>query len=328
MGAKTDISWCDSTVNCTTGCPGCELWKKGVGGTCYAGTLHETRLAKSLPNLYAPSFTEVRLAPGRMRKAAAWPDLAGKDRPGKPWLNGRRRLIFISDMGDALSADVSFQYLRDEVISAVVTERGLRHDWIWLTKRPKRMAEFSRWLADDWCDWPENLWAGTSVTSDKTLGRIDDLLNVGNEDTTRVLSIEPMLGPIDLSPWLFCKQCNGPSACGRGAYETPLENACGGPWFRECRCSRINQVVVGGESGPHARRFDLMWARSIRDQCQAAGTAYFFKQMGRRPYVGDGRGVYDDHTYYKSRDSHGADPSEWPSDLKIQQFPTQGHVDA
>ena len=60
MGSKTGIGWCDSTVNGSTGCDGCELWGPKVR-RCYAGNLHEKRLAKSLPLLYAPNFQEVRL---------------------------------------------------------------------------------------------------------------------------------------------------------------------------------------------------------------------------------------------------------------------------
>jgi protein gp37 len=77
MGSKTNIEWCDSTVNPTTGCDGCELWAGDVRA-CYAGNLHESRLALTLPQLYAENFTDVRLAPGRMAAAAGWSDLRGK----------------------------------------------------------------------------------------------------------------------------------------------------------------------------------------------------------------------------------------------------------
>jgi hypothetical protein len=70
MGKGTDIQWCDDTVNPTTGCSGCELWVPGKGGPCYAGNQHERRLAKALPGLYDPVFTNVRLAPGRTAEAA------------------------------------------------------------------------------------------------------------------------------------------------------------------------------------------------------------------------------------------------------------------
>src|SRR5437667_9313219 len=101
MSEKTKIQWCDSTANPTMGCDGCELWNPKTGvRTCYAGMLH-TRW----PNHrgFAKDFLVPEMFPGRMEKAAAWPDLNGKDRPGSPWLDGLPRLIFISDMGDSLS---------------------------------------------------------------------------------------------------------------------------------------------------------------------------------------------------------------------------------
>jgi hypothetical protein len=75
--------------------------------------MHEERLAKSLPDLYAADFTEVRTIAGRMAKAAAWSDLTGKDRPEKPWLNGWPRMIFLGDMGDLFSRQIPFEFLRD-----------------------------------------------------------------------------------------------------------------------------------------------------------------------------------------------------------------------
>ena len=74
------------------------------------------RLAKSLPLLYAPNFQEVRLAPGRMKKAAAWSDLRGADRPGKPWLDGMPRMIFVGDMGDFMRRGVPDDYFKTEYL--------------------------------------------------------------------------------------------------------------------------------------------------------------------------------------------------------------------
>lgn len=72
----------------------------------------------------------------------------------------------------------------------------------------------------------------------------------------------------------------------------------------------IAWVIVGGESGPKSRPFDPAWARSIVGQCRAAGSACFVKQLGTRwsrAHLGSGRPA--------------ADPSEWPSDLRVQEFP-------
>ena len=196
MSVKTKIQWCDSTCNPTMGCDGCELWTKDRK-SCYAGSLH-IRFGGVTPG-YAPTFSEVTLFPGRMAAATRWADLTGRVRPDKPWLSGMPRLIFVSDMSDALSATVPFGYLADEVIANVTSDLGKRHQWLWLTKRPIRMAKFCQSLTQR---WPDNLWAGTSITCQATAKRITALLKVGDKGTIRFLSVEPQIEALDLTEWL------------------------------------------------------------------------------------------------------------------------------
>jgi len=243
MSASTKIQWCDSTCNPTMGCDGCELWTAKVK-KCYAGVLH-VRFGGATKG-YAPSFEEVTRFPGRMQQATRWRDLSGQPRADKPWLNGYPRLIFVSDMSDAMSDGVSFEYLRDEVIDCVTSDAGRNHQWLWLTKRPNRMAEFSSWLALQEISWPSNLWAGTSVTSQKTTSRIDHLLRVGDESTIRFLSVEPQYEEVDLACWL----------------------------------PHLDWVIQGGESGRGASRFELEWARLLIAQCREHRVPYFLKQLG------------------------------------------------
>ena len=92
-------------------------------------------------------------------------------------------------------------------------------------------------------EWAPNIWQGVSVENAAHVGRIADLQAVSA--TVRFLSIEPLLGPI---PTL------------------PLKG--------------LSWVIVGGESGPARRPIDPAWVRDIRDQCLAAGVAFFFKQWG------------------------------------------------
>jgi hypothetical protein len=84
-------------------------------------------------------------------------------------------------------------------------------------------------------------------------------------------------------------------------------------------------VIAGGESdqSPHrGRPFNIRWARRLLGDCRAQGVPFFLKQIGSHPYIGDGRGdIYDDHTYFKVRDSHGGDMAEWPEDLRMREFP-------
>jgi protein gp37 len=243
MSIKTKIQWCDSTCNPTMGCEGCELWSS-QRRTCYAGMLH-ARFGGVTPG-YAPKFEQVTPFPGRMAEAARWPDLSGQRRPDKPWLGLISRLIFVSDMSDALSSSVPFPYLEREVIDNVTGEPGRRHQWLWLSKRPDRMARFSAWLAGRGRPWPPNLWAGTSITTQGTTGRIRGLLQVGDERTVRFLSVEPQVEGIDIGPWL----------------------------------PDLDWVIQGGESGRNARPFDLAWARALLGQCREMGVPFFLKQLG------------------------------------------------
>lgn len=256
MTQNTAIQWCDSTENPTMGCDGCELWNS-QRQTCYAGGLHRRFGANSTG--YAPRFEQVTQFPGRMRRASRWSDLSGRNRENKPWLNGMPRLIFVSDMSDALSKAVSFEYLREEVIENVISDHGRRHRWLWLTKRPHRMAEFSRWLARP---WPSNLWIATSITTQNSTSRLNPLFEVGDEATTRFLSVEPQWEAIDLEPWL----------------------------------SQIDWVIQGGESGVSARAFHEEWAESLTSQCRAAGVPYFLKQLGTKVYRG-GQRIRHEHSH-------------------------------
>lgn len=243
MGIGTKIEWCDDTVNPTMGCDGCELWSKGRR-ICYAGQLHQLRKGHKG---YAPSFDVVTHFPGRIEAIARKPSLLGQTRPSKPWLDGLARLIFVSDMGDSLSKGVPFRFLEEEIIDQVSSGDGQRHEWLWLTKRPHRMARFSNWLKNRGRTWPTNLWARTSLTTQKTVGRINHLLKVGDGDTIRFLSVEPQWAWIDLRRWL----------------------------------PQLDWVIQGGQSGSDQRAFELRWAYDLLKHCRQAGVPYFLKQLGR-----------------------------------------------
>ena len=216
---------------------------KGQLLKCYAGKQTENRGGhiKGFPL----RFEEPTCFLGRMLKAASWKDLRGQSYPGKPWLDGVPRLIFISDMGDALSASVPFEYLQQEIIEICGSPKGRRHIWLWVSKRPARMAELSEWLLQKGIPWPDNLVAMTTVTSRQTLGRVAELCKV--KCKLRGLSVEPLWSSVKL----------------------PLKG--------------IDWVIVGGESGVGAQSFHLEWAREIRQQCRAIGVPFFMKQMGRKP---------------------------------------------
>ena len=213
------------------------------------------RFGPSNPGL-ANIFEHVEVAPGRLAQAAGWSDLAGRPRWDKPWLHDLPRLIFVSDMADSFSAEITFDYLKDEVIEVIASEEGQYHHWLWLTKRPGRMAKFTAWLAKRGITWPANLWAGTSVTTQATLTRVDQLFDVGDETTLRFVSVEPQWEEIDFGD----------------------------------RLNRLDSVIQGGESGTVKHAFDLAWADSLRVACHRARTPYFLKQLGTHIVV-DGERV-------------------------------------
>jgi protein gp37 len=167
-------------------------------------------------------------------------------------------MVFVCSMGDLFHEDVA-----DEFIESVfeIMWNASRHTYQILTKRPKRMATVVKWLMAP-ALVPEtmlsNIWLGTSVENADHRDRVDHLRKC--PAAVRFLSVEPMLGAI------------------------PTLDLTGIHW-----------VIVGGESGPGARPMHPDWARSIRDQCGAAGVPFFFKQWGAwMPAVDitDGTGLY------------------------------------
>lgn len=138
-------------------------------------------------------------------------------------------------------------------------------DWLLLTKRPENIAKMMPKPAFDHAGWNgtldgywhqmgkprPNLWLGVSCENQQAADeRIPHLLRVPAK--VRFLSCEPLLGPVDL-------------------HARP-------EWF--WKSAGIHWVIVGGESGPGARPMHPHWARSLRDQCQAAGVPFHFKQWG------------------------------------------------
>ena len=158
---------------------------------------------------------------------------------------GRRLRVFVSSMGDIFETHASIQEdWRQHAFDLVNRCESL--DFLLLTKRTGSVRHLvpNAWLSR----WPSNCWLGTTVEHAGNLRRIDELLAVPGGVPVRFLSCEPLLGPLDLRPYL-------------GA-------------------DRINWACVGGESGPGARRTDPQWIRDIRDHCAEAGAAFFYKQPG------------------------------------------------
>jgi len=152
-------------------------------------------------------------------------------------------------------------------------------DWFLLTKRPQNVREM---LPTDWGGgWP-NVWLGTTTENQEEANRrIPHLVAI--PAAVRFLSVEPMLEPVDVAPWLVL-----PSDEGRAP---------------------ISWIIVGGESGGGARPMHPDWVRGLRDQVHAAGAKLFVKQIG------------SNHALWPSVTGKGEDPAQWPADLRVQDFP-------
>lgn len=252
MAEKTKISWTDHTANFWWGClkvsPGCEH--------CYAETLSK-RIGK---NIWGPAATT-----DREKKKAIWKDIQEWDK--KAWRDGVRRRVFVQSMSDFLEDHPQANEIRKEAIRVLENLKWL--DVLLLTKRPENAKRF---LSDWFYGWPEHVWMGTSVETQKYADeRIPELLKIPAK--IRFLSCEPLLGSINMTEWL--SPCS--YYCDHGDVY---------PEGHRPERSKIDWVIAGGESGPKARPVHPDWVRSLRDQCQEAGVAFHFKQWGEfAPYI-------------------------------------------
>lgn len=183
MSQDTAIQFCDSSINLSQGCTGCELWNK-TKRVCYAGVMTEKWGGRKG---WPKSFAEPEIFPDRIKNAETWKDLSGIRRRDKPWLDGMPRVIFLNDMGETFDAKLPLDWL-SAFLPAL--ERS-PHIYLILTKRPSRFAEFSRQFS-----LPLNVWPGTTITSEKFMDlRLRELLKVEGGGP-KWLSVEPMWSEI------------------------------------------------------------------------------------------------------------------------------------
>lgn len=316
----TKIEWSEMVWNPVVGCTkvsqGCKH--------CYAKDLHDKRhkaylAGKAMPQQYAEPFERVQLMPERLEVPLHWK---------KP------RTVFVNSVSDLFHEDVPFEFI-DKVFAVMALTP--QHTYQVLTKRPERMRDYMTtperaeeigyraydvWeesglaangdvasalirggaacaLQEASSPWPLlNVWMGVSVEDQAAADqRIPVLLET--PAAVRFLSCEPLLGPVALGTpnnWL---------------------DAFGG----------IDWVIVGGESGSGARPCNVAWIRSIVEQCKAAGTACFVKQLGTG-YVhdseyprGNGLPEFSMSAYSKRKNRKGGDPADWPSDIRVREMP-------
>jgi protein gp37 len=221
----------------------------------------------------------------------------------------RPRLVFVNSMSDLFHEALPDHEL-DQVFAVMALAR--RHTFQILTKRPARMVAYLDRLAHSIAPleqaarlvghtfayegrsllpWPiPNVWLGVSVEDQQTADqRIPFLLET--PAFLRFVSYEPALGPVDFRSYL----------------------------------DRLNWIIVGGESGPGARPFDVAWARTVIRQSRAVGASCFVKQLGARPYDGepqaDGLGLSVGGIKLDLESAKGGIPDEWPEDLRVRELP-------
>jgi protein gp37 len=306
MGTETKIQWCDHTFNPWWGCT-----KVSAGcANCYAETFaRRTGRAK-----WGDDEPRVVVSDATWRNPVKWDKAAAKA--------GVRRRVFCGSMCDVFEDLPELEATRERLWSLIEVTPNL--DWLLLTKRPENwrlcwplvpvLGHVSQNKGDGktWQKF-DNIWLGTSVENQATADkRIPVLLSI--PASVRFLSMEPLLGPVDVLPHVGTmreRSISVPTVLGPHITE------------RVVMPPRIAWVIVGGESGSKARPFDLAWARSIRDQCQAAGVAWFMKQVGAKPGgMNHPLGFPETFASWKPTDSHGADPDEWPEDLRVREFPS------
>lgn len=207
---------------------------------------------------WGPTAQRVRTSDANWRKPLAWNRKAEQE--------GQRYKVFCASLADVYEDNPQLIEWRFDLWDLIDQTPHL--DWLLLTKRPENIRGKTPlgWFRNG--SWPANLWIGTSVENQEQADkRIPELVSIPAE--VRFLSCEPLLGPVDLTPWLGEQEWHQVA-----------------PGVRSRQGPLVDWVICGGESGPQARPMHEDWARALRDQCQAAGVAYFFKQWGQYIPVG------------------------------------------
>ena len=299
MGENTKIEWAHHTFNpwigCTKVAPACDH--------CYAEADFATRRKV------------VQWGAGQPRKLTADSTWALPRRWNKEAERlGVRYRVFCASLADVFDNEVPTQW-RISLVKLILDTPHL--DWLLLTKRIGNAAGMLETAfravhagREGWADnVAPNVWIGASITSQAEADRdIPKLLAV--PAAKRFLSMEPLLGPVDLGAWIGDESCH---VCRTRFYGDEMNLRPGGVKTvdfedqpededdirKVCpNCQTINTcgevdvvdeeemggglhwVIVGGESGPNARPMHPDWACSLRDQCQAAGVPFLFKQWG------------------------------------------------
>jgi protein gp37 len=266
VSENTKIEWAHHTFNPWEGCtkvgPGCDH--------CYA----ETRNKRFHGGNWGVGAPRRRTSEANWKLPLKWNREAAK--------NKTRYRVFCASLADVFDNEVD-QLWREDLWTLIEATPNL--DWLLLTKRIGNVPDMvpSYWLNGE---WPSHAWLGATVVNQLEADRdIPKLIRIPAK--IRFLSIEPMLGPIDLN-----------------SVPIPADDGIAG-WT-------VDWVICGGESGTGARPMHPQWARSLRDQCVSAGVKFHFKQWGEwAPRAGALTGGGTDFSKL--------DPSceKWPNTIRL-----------
>lgn len=340
------IEWTMETWNPLAGCtivsPGCT--------NCYAMKM-AARLERMLPSLthYRGLTQPSKAGPVWTGKVALAPDHILTE----PLKRKKPTTYFVNSMSDLFHEDVPDEWLLRilDVIRIASYDGGSNvgrigrgegeHTFQVLTKRSARMRDVMsrlRWDGERLYLLERddgrarvllrNLWLGVSCEDQRRADeRIPDLL--ATPAAVRFVSAEPLLGPINfrrlpvgeriyVDAFSGYHEGEGLPAASWADVQASLATL---PTLPE-KTGRLNWVIVGGESGPGARTFDLEWGRSIVAQCASAYVACFVKQVGSKPVDGARPCAADDYPLALTpRDRKGGDMAEWPPELQVREMP-------
>jgi protein gp37 len=229
MAKDSKIEWTHHTFNPWWGCERVSAACKN----CYAEAWAH-RLGLELWGEGAPRRA---MSDAYWRQPLAWNRAAA--------IAGRRDRVFCASMADVFENRDDLTEPRRRLWRLIADTPNL--DWLLLTKRPQHVGVLAPWRDL----WPHNVWLGTTVENQRWAQKRIPLL-LEQPATVLFLSCEPLLGPINLVPWL---------AAPNGA-------------------RTVNWVITGGESGHRSRPMNPDWARGLRDQCEACSVPFLFKQWG------------------------------------------------
>lgn len=272
MSENSKIEWTDHTFNPWIGCarvsPGCD--------NCYAAVSTPARV-KGIK--WGAGEARLRTADSTWKQPKVWN--ARHDAFFAE--HGRRQRVFCASLADVFDNEVD-NNLRNELLGLIYDTPNL--DWLLLTKRIGNVPRLMEECTEPGKQWelPPNVWLGATIVNQEEANRdIPKLLVV--PAAKRFLSMEPLLGQVDLTRVHGIPHCAPFNALRPFRCAQHADGFCLG----DCkwRFRGIDWVIVGGESGAGARPMHPDWARSLRDQCAAAGVAFLFKQWGEYGFRAD-----------------------------------------